>query len=231
LELNSIYVKMSSVTTGRQRGERRTDALSKDRIVEAAIDILDVEGERAQLFRALTTRLSTGVGAIYHHVANKSELLAAAADVIISRVSDELVDSHPRDAIRSLSLGIFDAIDAHAWVGAQLTRDPSQPGVLRIWSAVGVQLDALGVPESARSDAGSALVNYILGAAAQYAAGPGRQLDPAERAAILEQIADRWQQADSAASAESVTSLREHDDRQQFLAGVDIFLAGIASLR
>jgi hypothetical protein len=25
--------------------------------------------------------------------------------------------------------------------------------------------------------------------------------------------------------------LREHDDREQFLAGVDIFLAGIATLR
>jgi len=28
-----------------------------------------------------------------------------------------------------------------------------------------------------------------------------------------------------------VTQLRDHDDRQQFLAGVDIFLAGVATLR
>ncbi|MDT7802201.1 MAG: hypothetical protein QOI78_5634 [Actinomycetota bacterium] len=28
----------------------------------------------------------------------------------------------------------------------------------------------------------------------------------------------------------SVTQLREHDDREQFLAGFDIFLAGIATL-
>jgi hypothetical protein len=29
----------------------------------------------------------------------------------------------------------------------------------------------------------------------------------------------------------AATHLREHDDREQFLAGVDIFLAGIATLR
>ena len=42
--------------------------------------ILDDEGEAALTFRALSARLATGSGAIYWHVANKSELLAAATD-------------------------------------------------------------------------------------------------------------------------------------------------------
>ena len=37
----------------RERTERRTDALSKERIVEAAIEILDADGESALTFRAL----------------------------------------------------------------------------------------------------------------------------------------------------------------------------------
>ena len=49
----------------RIRTERRTDALSKARIVEAAIKILDDEGEGALTFRALAARLATGSGAIY----------------------------------------------------------------------------------------------------------------------------------------------------------------------
>jgi AcrR family transcriptional regulator len=68
-----------------QRAERRTDALSKDRIVEAAIGILDTEGEGALTFRALTARLATGAGAIYWHVASKSELLAATTNDVIAR--------------------------------------------------------------------------------------------------------------------------------------------------
>src|SRR3954465_3816370 len=59
------------------RADRRTDALSRERIVQAAIEILDAEGESGLTFRALATRLSTGAGAIYWHVASKGELLAA----------------------------------------------------------------------------------------------------------------------------------------------------------
>ena len=72
------------MATRAQRAERRTDALSKERIVAAAIEILDTEGEAALTFRALAARLATGSGAIYWHVANKDELLAAATDGVIS---------------------------------------------------------------------------------------------------------------------------------------------------
>lgn len=80
---------MVRMATRNQRTERRTDALSKERIVEAAIEILDDEGETALTFRALSARLATGSGAIYWHVANKSELLAAATDDVIARVTTE----------------------------------------------------------------------------------------------------------------------------------------------
>ena len=74
------------VMTTRQRAKRRADALSKERIVEAAIEILDTDGEGALTFRALTARLATGSGALYWHVANKNELLTAATDDVIGRV-------------------------------------------------------------------------------------------------------------------------------------------------
>ena len=91
-----------------ERADRRADALSKQRIVEAAIAILDSGGESALTFRALAARLATGSGAIYWHVANKSELLAAAADDVIARVmTDAVDDTEPREAIRTLALGVF----------------------------------------------------------------------------------------------------------------------------
>ncbi len=48
---------MVLMATKTQRTERRTDALSKERIVEAAIEILDADGESALTFRALTVLL------------------------------------------------------------------------------------------------------------------------------------------------------------------------------
>jgi AcrR family transcriptional regulator len=171
--------------------------------------------------------LSTGAGAIYQHVANKDELLAAAADGIIGRVMSELAsDEEPRAPIRAISLGIFDGIDAHPWVGTQLAREPWQPAVIQIWKAIGSQLQRIGVTGSARSDAGSALVTYVLGSAAQYAAGPRRVPHDADRKAYLEALAAQWTQHDSDPFVhETAALIREHDDREQFLAGVDIFLA------
>ena len=163
---------MVLMATRTQRTERRTDALSKERIVEAAIEILDADGESALTFRALAARLATGSGAIYWHVANKNDLLAAATDDVIARVMTGVVSgAEPREAIRAIALGVFDAIDAHPWVGAQLSREPWQSAVLQIFESFGGQLQALGVPERAQFDCASALVNYVLGLAGQYAAG------------------------------------------------------------
>src|ERR1700677_111684 len=123
LEHCSIRVKMVLMATKAQRTERRTDALSKERIVGAAIEILDADGESAPTFRALAGRVATGSGAIYWHVANKNALRAAATDDVIARVMTEgLRGAEPRAAIRALASGVFDAIDAQPWAGAQLSR-------------------------------------------------------------------------------------------------------------
>jgi AcrR family transcriptional regulator len=54
----------------RTRPGEREDALSRDRIVAAAVAMLDSGAELT--FRALAARLRTGPGAIYWHVPNKS---------------------------------------------------------------------------------------------------------------------------------------------------------------
>jgi AcrR family transcriptional regulator len=218
-----------------QRTKRRTDALSKERIVEAAIEILDADGESALTFRALAARLATGPGAIYWHVANKNELLAAATDNVIAGVMTDVVSgAEPRETIRVTALGVFDAIDAHPWVGTQLSGEPWQPAVMEIFEGIGGQLQALGVPERAQFDCASALVNYILGLAGQYAAGARLLARDTDRSAFLATVAARWAQLDRAAYPfvhQVATQLPEHDDREQFLAGIDLILAGIEAVR
>src|ERR1700733_7218324 len=148
LEQRSSYVKMMFMATKAKRAERRTDALSKERIVAAAIEILDAGGESALTFRALAAHLATGAGAIYWHVASKNELLTAATSDVIARVMTGVAGgAEPRQAIRAIALGGFDAIDAHPWVGAQLSRAPWHSAMLQIFEGIGEQLGALGVPE------------------------------------------------------------------------------------
>jgi AcrR family transcriptional regulator len=217
----------------KRRTERRKDALSKERIVENAIAILDAGGETALTFRALTARLATGPGAIYNHVANKDELLDAAIEAVIVRALADIPEStRPHGAIRAICLGVFDAIARHPWVGAQLSSKPWGAAVLHLFEAIGSRLAALDVPEAAQFDYASALLNYLLGLAGQHAARARLVTRDADRTAFLEALAAQW----AALGPENfpflhrqAAHLPEHDDRDQFLAGVDLILAGITA--
>lgn len=217
-----------------QRSDRRTDALSKERIVEAAIEILDTEGESALTFRALAARLATGSGAIYWHVTNKNDLLAAATEHVIARVMTGVTGApDPRETIRAVALGLYDTIDAHPWVGAQLAREPWQFAMLHIFEGIGGPLLALGVPERAQFDSASALLSYILGVAGQNAANARLLPQVTDRAAFLRSVAAQWTELDAAKYPfvhRIAPQLSDHDDREQFLAGLDLILAGIAAL-
>ncbi|CAD6009844.1 TetR family transcriptional regulator [Agreia sp. COWG] len=209
--------------------------MSRERLVRAAIEILDADGEGALTFRALAHRLSTGSGAMYHYVANKDELLTAATDAVIADVVTGVAG--PRDpsaAIRSLALGVFDAIDLHPWVGTQLVREPWQFAIIQLFERIGTQLQALGVPAPAQFDSASALVNYVLGLAGQYAAGARLLARDTNRTAFLGMIAAEWERLDRhdfPFMHQMADGLHEHDDRAQFLAGIDLILAGIESIR
>jgi AcrR family transcriptional regulator len=227
--------RMEPMATKSQRAPRRAEALSRDVIVTAATEILDAEGEDGLTLRALTVRLATGYGAIYHHVADRNDLLAAATDHVIARVVTDLaVDAEPRQALRAVALGLFDAIVAHPWAGAQLNREPWRPALLDIYESVSEQLQGLDVPQRALSDSAGVLVNYILGVAGQNAANARALVNSKmDRSTFLATVAARWAQLDPArypAVHRAGKHLREHDDREQFLAGIDLILAGIEAV-
>src|SRR4051812_21013401 len=101
------------MATRARNTERREDALSRERIVAAAVELLDAAGESGLTFRALSARLRTGPGAIYWHVANKDELLGAATDAVLAGTLVPAAGRTPEQAIREIALGLFDAIDEH----------------------------------------------------------------------------------------------------------------------
>jgi AcrR family transcriptional regulator len=221
---------MAKATRG---SERREDALSRERIVDAAIELLNDEGENGLTFRALATRLATGPGAIYWHIANKSELLGAATDAVIARAMGEVIAfATPHEAIRRIAVGVFETIDAHPWVGTQLSRAPWETATLQIFERIGRQVQALGVPGGAQFTSASALLSYIIGVSIQNAAN-GRLFEPSvDRADFLETESARWKELDAHEypfTRSVAAQLREHDDRAEFLAGIDLILSGVAA--
>ncbi|MGY3231397.1 AcrR family transcriptional regulator [Luteibacter sp. HA06] len=208
------------------------ESLSRERIIETSIALLDEAGESGLTFRALSLRLATGPGAIYWHIENKSELLTAACDAIVARAMKlPLADASPEASIRAIALGMFDAIDAHPWVGSALTHAPGQQPVIRLLERLGQQLRAIGVPSDQEWSTVSALLNYILGVGGQHAANTQfAHAGNIDRAELLDSVATAWSELDpdEYPFARSISgSLRGHDDRADYLAGIDLILRGI----
>ncbi len=216
--------------------QRRAQSLSRDRIIEASIELLDRIGEGGLTFRTLSERLATGPGAIYWHIASKSDLLTAACDAIVARTMNTPVDgATPKAIIRALALAMFDAIDAHPWVGSALTRGPGQLPMVRVLERIGQQLRALGVPEEEQWATVSALLSYILGVGGQNAANTHYAREQGlDRSNFLGEVSTVWSQLepDEYPFTRSVAGqLSAHDDRVDFLVGIDLMLDGIGASR
>jgi hypothetical protein len=128
---------------------------------------------------------------------------------------------------------MFDAIDAHPWVGSALTGAPGQSPMVRIVERIGQQIRALGVPKKEHWVTASALLNYILGVAGRNAAnGQFARTQGLDRSDFLEAVSIVWSQLDPEEYpfARSLAGhLRSHDDREDFVAGIDLILRGIGS--
>ena len=211
------------------------DALTRELIVDAAIEILDSEGESGLTFRALAARLETGHGALQWHVATKNELLKAAVKVVVDRaVGDPDPGDQPREAIHAVALGIFDAIEAHPWLGRQLAHPPWRGTMLEIFERIGRQVQTMGIPAAAQFTGTSALLIHIIGAGGQEATNSQSSAAHGDRQHFLDLEAQRWaglSPQEYAFTRAMAGPLRAHDDRTEFLAGIDLILAGISSLR
>jgi AcrR family transcriptional regulator len=205
------------------------------------VALLDADGEGGLTFRALSERLATGPGAIYWHVTNKDELLAAATEALVTvalTVEPAAAGESPQDRIRAVALGLYDAIDRHPWLGtqlsAQLARSPSGTVTPRIFESLGQPIRALGVPESSWFTATSALMYYVLGAARQNAANARTFGPDVDRAQFLDAASSGWEALDPddyPFTRAVADQLRDHHDREQFLAGVELILAGAGQAR
>lgn len=229
-------------------GARREDSLTRERIVEASIELLDSAGEGGLTFRALSDRLATGPGAIYWHIDHKSDLLTAACDAVIARtLGTQVAGATPAARIRALALAVFDVIDARPWVGSALTQAAGQLPMVRLLEGLGQQVQALGVAQrKAQWAAANALLSYVLGVAGQNAAnaqahqarlragkGPGGG-SAGDRQAFLAELGAAWSALDAQEypfTRSMAAHLPTHDDRADFLAGIDLILAGIAAPR
>nr|AIA15167.1 Bacterial regulatory proteins, tetR family [uncultured bacterium] len=206
-------------------------------VLTEAVALLDEAGAPALTFRALASRLGGGVASIYWYVASKEELLDRATDFVLGGVLTAIEEMPPTDDpiddLRVMAVTLFDAIVDRPWLAAYFMRNTDVQGnSLRLYEKLGQQTLRLDLTARQRFYAVSAVVGVVVGTAADMGQEPPQEVldGTASREEYLERYADTWRQLDPEDFPfvqEIVEEFSGHDDSEQFLAALDLALAGL----
>lgn len=218
---------------GRQRASHSLEA-----VLSAAVALLDEAGGSALTFRALARRLGTGVGSIYWYVSSKDDLLDRATDHVLggvlSTIEKQPGTEDPIADLRVMAVTLFDAIVDRPWLASYFMRNTDVQGnSLRLYDVLGQQTMRLDLTPKQRFHAVSAVVGVVVGTAADMGQEPPEEIldGTVNRDEFLSRVAATWRVLDHEQLPfvrEIVDEFESHNDRDQFLAALDLTLAGLS---
>jgi AcrR family transcriptional regulator len=220
--------------------------LSKDRVFRAAVDVADEGGIAAVTMRGLAQDLGVEAMSLYHHVADKDEVLDGMVDVVVSEINARVVEiGAPPDgpgrnwktAVRRRILAAREVLLSHPWApGVIASRTSMSPTVMRYYDSLVRQLREGGLSVSLTHHAMHALASRALGFT-QELFSPGNDGAPGtDVAAIMRgQLADEYPYITEIAVIEAGNHDKDStlgwcDDQVEFEFGLDLLLDGLEKL-
>lgn len=147
--------------------------LSRERVLLGAIAVADAAGIGSLTMRSLAQELGVKPMSLYHHVANKDEILDGIIDVVFSEIELPPVDADWRSGMRHRAISARSVLARHPWATPLMeSRTNPGPATLRHHDAVIATLRRAGFSIQMTAHAFSLLDSYIYGFAIQEAALP-----------------------------------------------------------
>jgi AcrR family transcriptional regulator len=145
--------------------------LSRDRIVSAAIEIMDESGLASLSMDHLGRKLGVTDMALYRHVQCKDELLSLMLDALVAGLPPMPTGS-AEETLRAFGWGLWTVCRAHPYVLPLLTaRSLASPAIRAAAADAQAKLGAAGFSDAAASSALFSLAAYALGAAGLVVSG------------------------------------------------------------
>lgn len=209
-------------------------ALSRERVLRAAMAVADRGGLVAMSMRGIADELGVEAMSLYHHVPNKDAVLDGVVDLVFTDIALPRPDAGDwRDALRARCTSAREVLARHTWALGLLDSRPSPgPATLRHHDAVLGVLRRAGFDLAMAAHAVSLLDSYVYGFVLQETSlpfdAPGEVDDVA--AGILEHLpAD-----DLPHLAEMITdhALQPgYDHTGEFAWGLDLLLDALEARR
>ncbi|OWV78326.1 TetR family transcriptional regulator [Rhizobium sp. R634] len=198
-------------------------ALSLERIVATAVELLDAEGIDGLTMRRLADRLGSGAMSLYWHVENKEKVFDLALDSVLEyRVSEPAGSRDWRGEIVQMLEDWRANMLRHPWSASLLPRRALGPNILARLERLNKILSGAGVAEADLNVAIWSLWNYVIGATVTRA---NFDLSQEDRAAAQERLADLGERYPALARSRL---LLDDDWDGAFRKGLDFLLDGLA---
>lgn len=215
---------------------RRREPLTREDALAAAVALADREGIGSLSMRRLARELGVEAMSLYHHVANKDEILDGMVDAVFAEITLPSGGSDWKGAMRERAGSARDALTRHPWaVGLLDSRSSPGPNTLRHHDAVLGCLRGVGFSVDMAGHAFSLIDSYVYGFVMQEKSLPFETEEELEQLAgvLLEQLpADEYPHLREM-TAEHVLRAG-YDFGEEFAYGLDLILDGLeraASLR
>jgi AcrR family transcriptional regulator len=215
--------------------------LSRDRVLRAAVRLADAGGIESVTMRRLADELGAEAMSLYHHVANKEDVLDGVIEQITGEINEVVGQIPPpatragwKKTVRERILAARRILLRHPWAPAVFqTRTRMSSAVLRYHDELVGQLRAGGFSYDLAHHAMHALGSRALGFTQELfdpGAGPG-DVDPAEMLAMANQFPNLAGMLAEIAHGSPDTTLGWCDDQTEFEFGLDVILDGLDRLR
>jgi AcrR family transcriptional regulator len=152
---------------------RPRPALSRERVLRGAVTVADAGGLAGLTIRSLAEELGVKPMSVYHHVANKDEILDGIVDLVFNEIELPPADGAWRSAMRRRAESARQALKRHPWaIGLMESRTAPGRATLRHHDAVIGALRAGGFSVEMTAHAYALLDSYVYGFALQEASLP-----------------------------------------------------------
>ncbi|MCC8930113.1 MULTISPECIES: TetR/AcrR family transcriptional regulator [Nocardiaceae] len=206
--------------------------LNRETILDAAFELAEAEGVAALTMRKLGQALDVQAMSLYHHLANKDELIDEMVDRVFAEIDLPSMNAAEwKPAIRARSVSVRQALLRHRWAGDLMhSRLRPGPASLRHHDAVIGTFRSAGFSVELTAHAFSVVDSYVYGFAAQESSLPFTVEDSAVVAqSILEQAAEQYPNL-TELTVEHVLK-PGYDYAAEFEFGLDLILDALDSLR
>ncbi len=204
--------------------------LSRERVLQGAVAVADAGGIASLTIRSLATELGVKPMSVYHHVANKEEILDGIVDLVFAEIELPTIGGDWHEEMRRRAASAREAMRRHPWaIGLVETRTSPGWATLKHHNAVIGTLREAGFSIEMTAHAFALIDAYVYGFALSEATLPIN--GPESASEVAEQMMSFFTAGDYPHLLEfTVEHVMKpgYDYGEEFEFGLEVVLDGLA---